>query len=88
MNVFSNHANSLKSIPFCHLGAFLVAQTKKYACNARDLDSICGSGRSPGEVNGLPTPLFLPGESHRQRTLAGCSPWVLKELDMTEKLTL
>ena len=22
-----------------------------------------------------PTPVFLPGESHRQRSLAGCSPW-------------
>ena len=21
------------------------------------------------------TPLFLPGKSHRQRSLAGCSPW-------------
>ena len=29
MNVFSNHANSLKSIPFCHLGASHVAQTVK-----------------------------------------------------------
>ena len=28
------------------------------------------------------TPLFLPGKSHRQRSLAGCSPWGHKELDM------
>ena len=27
---------------------------------------------------------FLPGKSHRQWSLAGCSPWGLKELDMTE----
>ena len=32
----------------------------------------------------LPTPVFLPGESHGQRSLAGCSPWGCKELDMTE----
>ena len=25
-----------------------------------------------------PTPEFLPGESHGQRSLAGCSPWVEK----------
>ena len=35
-----------------------------------------------------PTPVFLPGESHGQRTLAGCSPWGHKELVMTEQLTL
>ena len=31
-----------------------------------------------------PTPVFLPGESHGQRSLAGYSPWGCKELDMTE----
>ena len=36
----------------------------------------------------LPTPVFLPGEFHGQRSLAGYSPWGLKELDMTEQLTL
>ena len=28
----------------------------------------------------LPTPVFLPGECHGQRSLAGCSPWVCKRL--------
>ena len=31
-----------------------------------------------------PTPLFLPGESYGQRSLAGFSPQGCKELDMTE----
>ena len=31
-----------------------------------------------------PTPVFWPGEFHRQRSLAGSSPWGCKELDMTE----
>ena len=31
-----------------------------------------------------PTPIFLPGESHGQRSLAGYSPWGHKESDMTE----
>ena len=31
-----------------------------------------------------PTPLFLPGESHGQRSLAGYSPWGHKELDTSE----
>ena len=32
----------------------------------------------------LPTPVFLPGESHEQRSLVGYSPWGHKELDTTE----
>ena len=31
-----------------------------------------------------PIPVFLPGESHGQRSLAGYSTWGHKELDMTE----
>ena len=31
-----------------------------------------------------PTPVFLPGESHGQRSVAGYSPQSCKELDMTE----
>ena len=33
-----------------------------------------------------PTPVLLPGKSHGQRSLVGCSPWGLKELDTTERL--
>ena len=40
-----------------------------------DSGSIPGSGRSRMQ----PTPVFLPGKSHGQR-----SPWGHKELDMTE----
>ena len=31
-----------------------------------------------------PTPVILPGESHGQKSLVGCSPWGCKELDVTE----
>ena len=34
-----------------------------------------------------PTPAFLPGEFHGQRSLAGYSPWGCKESDTTEGLT-
>ena len=34
------------------------------------------------------TPVFLPGESHGQRSLVGCGPWGCKEWDMTERRTL
>ena len=33
----------------------------------------------------LPTPVFLPGESHRQRSLVGYSPWGRKEWETTER---
>jgi len=36
----------------------------------------------------LPTPVFLPGESHGQRSLVGYSPRGCKESDTTEQLTL
>ena len=36
----------------------------------------------------LPTPVFLPGESHGQRNLVGYSPWGHKESDTIEWLTL
>ena len=32
-----------------------------------------------------PTPVFLPGESHGQRSLVGCSPWGHKESGTTEQ---
>ena len=35
-----------------------------------------------------PTPVFLHGESHGQRNLAGYSPWGRKESDMTETASL
>ena len=31
-----------------------------------------------------PTPVFLPGEFHGQRSLVGYSSWSCNELDMTE----
>ena len=33
-----------------------------------------------------PTPVFLPGEFHGQRSLVGYSPWDRTELDTTERL--
>ena len=61
---------------------------KESTCNAGDLGSIHGLGRSPGEENGSPTPVCLPGESHGQRSLVGYSPWGRKEWNTTDQLTL
>ena len=62
-----------------------VAQTVDSAGN---LGLIPGSGHSPGEENGNPIPVFLPGKSHGQRSLVGYSPWGHKESDTTEQLAL
>ena len=35
-----------------------------------------------------PTPVFLPGKFHGQRSLVGYSPWGPKESDMTEGLSM
>ena len=47
---------------------------KESACNSGDLGLSPGSGRSRGEGNGN-LPVFLPGKSLGQRSLAGYSPW-------------
>jgi len=52
---------------------------KESACNAGDLGSIPGLGRSPGRGEKLPTPVFWPGEFHGLYSTWGC-----KDLDMTE----
>ena len=45
-------------------------------------------GKIPWRRKWLPTPVFLSGEFHGQRSLAGYSPCGCKELDRTERLTL
>ena len=50
----------------------------------RDMGSIPGWERSPGEEHGNHALVFLPGESHGQRSLAGYSPWGCTELDTTD----
>ena len=47
------------------------------------MDLISGLGRSL-EEGMAPTPVFLPGESHGQRSLVGYSPLGPKESDTTK----
>ena len=44
-------------------------------------------GKIPWRREWLPTPVFLPGEFHRQKSLVGYSPWGCKVWDTTERLT-
>ena len=61
---------------------------KQSACNAGDPGWIPWAWKISWRREWLPTPVFLPGEFHEQRSLAGYSPWSHKESDKTEWLTL
>ena len=70
------------ALPHCW-GASLVAQSVK------NLPVIWPRfnpwvGKIPWRRKWQPTPAFLPGKSHRQRSLVGCSPWDHKELGVLE----
>ena len=49
--------------------------------------SIPGLGRIPWKRKWQPTPVYLPGKSHGQRSLVSYSPWNLKELNTAERLS-
>ena len=60
------------------LGSLVAQMVNNLLCNAGELGLI------PWRREWLPTPIFSPGESHGQRSLACYSPWGRKDLDMTE----
>ena len=60
---------------------------KEPACQCRRLKSHgfdSWVGKIPWRRKWQPNPVFLPGKSHGQRSLAGYSPWGCKESDTTE----
>ena len=61
---------------------------KESACNAGDLGSIPGLGRSPGEGNGYPLQYSCLENSKDRGVWKAIVTWVTKELDRTEQLTL
>ena len=65
----------------------MVLVIKKLPANARDINdagSIDRVRKIPWRKEWQPTPVFLPGESHLQRSLAGCSPQGRTELNNPE----
>ena len=54
------------------------------AGDARDVDLIPGSGRSPEGGKWQPITKFLHGKFHGQRSLVGYSPWGHKKSDIIE----
>ena len=58
---------------------------RKSACQCRR----CGSDTWVRQIlwrrKWQPAPVFLPAQSHGQRSLMGCSPWGPKELNMSDQ---
>ena len=73
---------------YCYCsGAAPVLSGEESTCQCRRL-GICGFDPWVGKIlwrkKWKPTPVFLPGEYHGQRSLVGYGPWSCKESDMTE----
>ena len=85
------------SFPFCLELEYLLRirgllkwwSDKESSCQRRrhrDLASIPWVRKIPWRRKWQPTPVFLLGKSHGQRSLADYSPWDRKELETTEWL--
>ena len=68
----------------------MVRVVKNLPANAGDVKR-CGFDpwvrKIPWRREWQPTPVFLPGKSHGQRSLVGYSSWGHSELDTTERLS-
>ena len=69
---------SIKGFP----GGSVIKNLPANVGDAGHAGSIPQLGRSPGGGSG--NPAFLPGESHRQKSLVGYSPWGWKDSNTTE----
>ena len=54
--------------------ALMVKNPPANAGDVRDIGSIPGCGKIPWSRKWQPTPVFLPGQFHGQRSLVGYSP--------------
>ena len=64
------------------------AVVKNPPANAGETRHGLRVGKIPWRRKWEPTPVFLPGKSHGQRTLAGYSPWCCQESDRTEQVSM
>ena len=60
------------------------SDSKASAYNAGDPGSVPGLGKTSWRRKWQPTPVFLPGKCHGERSLASYSPWGHTESDRTE----
>ena len=84
-------------LPYCrptlyqlsHQGSQGSTSGKEYACQCRrhKRSRFDWGPEDPLKEAWQPTPVFLPGKFHRQRSLAGYSPWGCREQDRAERLS-
>ena len=60
--------------------------SKESTCQCRSCKLDTSVRKIPWRREWQPTPVFLPGESHEQRSLVGYSPWGCKKPDTIEWL--
>ena len=61
---------------------------KESTCQCRRLEFDPWVRKIPWNRKWQPTPVFLPGKLHGQRSLAGYSPWGCRESDTTDQLSM
>ena len=71
-----------------NLGGTLVKNLPVNTGDSGNMGLLPGSGRSTWGKKQQPIPVFLPGKSNGQRSLAGYSPCGLKEHNWTQLSTL
>ena len=79
----------LKGIAFPHgpFGLPWWLSGKESTCQFRERRFDSWVGKIPWRRKWQPTPVFLSGKPHGQRSLVGYSPWGHKESDTTEQLS-
>ena len=73
------------SNPQSRLPSWFSGKESAYQCRRCRFDPWVG--KIPWGRKWQPALVFLPGESHRQKSLVGYSPWSHKEWDMTKHLS-
>ena len=64
-----------------------VSTVKESTCQCRRYRFNSWAGKMPWRRKWQPTPVFLPGQSHGQRSLVGYSPWGRKDSDTSVQLS-
>ena len=80
-----NSSNSLYASTFENRTSQVAQWLRTCLLNRCEFDHWIG--KIPWSRKWQPTPVFLPGKFHGQRSLVGYSPWGHKELDTTEQLS-
>ena len=69
----------------------MLEKTLESPLDCKEIHPVHSEGDQPWDLLGkndakAETPVLLPGKSHGQRSLVGCSPWGREELYTTEEL--